>query len=158
MEYKILKYKPKITVDGNEYYDLLGGYFNSSQKFSGYLIIVSKDYIARPDLLSLAAYGVDDYADIICKVNGISNPFELAEDDIILIPDLEFCQECVKQDESTASELAEDIVDKLSSSNNIINNQTTVTLKKESDRRSPNEQTEGNSNYILDKSLGLVFY
>ena len=47
--------------------------------------VVSKEYIARPDLVSLAFYKTDEYADIICKVNGISNPFELNENMVLLI-------------------------------------------------------------------------
>ena len=50
---------------------------------------VTSDYAMRPDLISYFAYGVDLYADIIMKANGISNPFAIAEGDLILIPDLE---------------------------------------------------------------------
>ena len=30
--------------------------------------------------------------------------------------------------------------------------------KKKNERRSSNEQLEGEQNYVIDKSLGLVFY
>lgn len=43
-------------------------------------------YIARPDLISLDAYGDPVFADIICKLNGISNPFELNIGMILIIP------------------------------------------------------------------------
>jgi len=40
----------------------------------------------RPDLISLSYYGTENYADILCKYNGISNPFSLAKDDLIKVP------------------------------------------------------------------------
>ena len=39
---------------------------------------VSEDYAMRPDLISMFAYGTDQYTDIILKFNGISNPFSLS--------------------------------------------------------------------------------
>ena len=35
---------------------------------------------------------------------------------------------------------------------------TSLTQKQKNEKRSPNEQTEGDVNYIIDKSLGVVFY
>ncbi len=62
----------------------------SSSKFKiARSVQVTSDYAMRPDLISYYAYGVDLYADIIMKANGISNPFAIAEGDLILIPDLD---------------------------------------------------------------------
>ena len=47
---------------------------------------VEPSQIARPDLLSYDLYGDELYADILCKLNGISNPLELNEGMIIIIP------------------------------------------------------------------------
>ncbi len=52
-------------------------------------VTVTSDYAMRPDLISFYAFGVDSYADIIMKCNGISNPFAIQEGDVIIIPDLE---------------------------------------------------------------------
>lgn len=41
---------------------------------------------ARPDLLSEKLYGTDMYGDIIAKLNGWSNPFEMPADEVIIIP------------------------------------------------------------------------
>jgi len=49
--------------------------------------------VGRPDLVSQAAYGISSYWDLILKFNGISNPFSLCEDDILLIPRLSSMQE-----------------------------------------------------------------
>jgi hypothetical protein len=41
---------------------------------------------ARPDLVSVRVYGEDTYQDQICKMNGISNPYSLNVDDVLVIP------------------------------------------------------------------------
>lgn len=61
--------------------------FNSTNWKVARTVTVTRDYAMRPDLISYYAYGVDSFADIIMKANGISNPFAIAEGDIILIPD-----------------------------------------------------------------------
>lgn len=98
MNYPILhkKAKTKIYKDGNPYemYDLLSKTFNET-KYSGKVILVTKEYIARPDLVSYVSYGTDSYADIICKINGISNPFELNEGMCLFIPSIEFLSEMI---------------------------------------------------------------
>ena len=50
---------------------------------------VTEEYAMRPDLISFWAYGVDTYADIILKANGISNPFAINEGDVLIVPDLD---------------------------------------------------------------------
>ena len=79
-------------IDGKKvnYKDLLCHTLNDEEPiFEGITFIeVIEDYVARPDLISLAVYGTDKYADIICKINGISNPFELNTGMILLIPSL----------------------------------------------------------------------
>ena len=61
--------------------------FNSTNWKVARTVTVTRDYAMRPDLISYYAYGVDSFADIIMKANGISNTFAIAEGDIILIPD-----------------------------------------------------------------------
>jgi hypothetical protein len=52
-------------------------------------VTVTDEYAMRPDLISMYAYGTDQYADLILKFNEISNPFSIAEGDVIIIPDLD---------------------------------------------------------------------
>ena len=152
LDYKILDYKSKINKNNDTYIDLMSDSFNmSSVAFNGQVIIVNKYYVARPDLVSLAIYGTDDYADIICKINGISNPFELNENDILFLPDIEFIRNCCKQS-SSKSEIVE-------TEDEILTPKKTNNFqKKKNERRSSNEQLEGEQNYVIDKSLGLIFY
>ena len=154
LDYKILKnkgklYKKKSDGTTEEFIDLLTKSCNSMDSTAGDIIIVNKHYIARPDLISLAVYGSDEYADLICKYNGISNPFELNENDVIVLPQYHEFQNLIDTVNNTTSELVnDDISDNTNYSSN----------KKKSDRRSPAQTTTGDKNFIIDKSLGVVFY
>ena len=150
LNYKILDYKTKITRNGQTYYDLMSKSFNYKPDKDGGFLIVNKYYVARPDLISLAIYGTDQYADIICKVNGISNPFELNENDLIYYPSSEYILECCKYSPNS-SEFVE-------SENDTLKKKETTYQKKYNSKRSPNEQIEGKHNFVIDKSLGLIFY
>lgn len=67
---------------------------------------VPKDYVMRPDLISKAVYNTTNYAEIILKFNGISNPFSINEGDIILIPNLDAANEkMVKTSSGAQTEL-----------------------------------------------------
>lgn len=50
----------------------------------------------RPDLISHASYGSQDYTDLLLKYNGISNPFSIGEGQIFFIPDVNDLREIVK--------------------------------------------------------------
>lgn len=154
LDYKILKNKGKLYKKNSngtteEFLDLLTKSCNSMDSTAGDIIIVNKYYIARPDLISLAVYGSDEYADLICKYNGISNPFELNENDVIVLPQYHEFQNLIDTVNNTTSELVNDDV---SDNTNYSSN------KKKSDRRSPAQTTTGDKNFIIDKSLGVVFY
>ena len=149
LDYKILDYKAKISTHNDEYLDLLSNTFKIPANITGTPLVVNKYYIARPDLISFAIYGDDKYADIICKINGISNPFELNEGDMLFIPNPEFLGDIVK-----ATDVPSDFIKE---NDNILSNDTNF-QKKKNEKRSPNQQVEGDKNFIIDKSLGFVFY
>jgi hypothetical protein len=56
---------------------------------------VGEDMTMRVDLISKVAYGIEDEWDLICKFNGISNPFSVDENELIFIPDLSFMYESI---------------------------------------------------------------
>ena len=68
---------------------------------------ITEEYAMRPDLISYYAYGVDSYADIILKANGISNPFSIQEGDLIFIPDLLMFNKFYKKPKPTKKEIEE---------------------------------------------------
>lgn len=153
LDYKLLNHKSLIKKDNEQYQDLLCKTFDETQIFMPTPLIVNKYYVARPDLISLALYGDDRYADILCKINGISNPFELNEDDIIIVPNVEYLNECLNKSNDNSSDLIEDskkeTIQKIDKNNK---------QKNKNESRSPNEQVIGDSNFVIDKSLGIVFY
>lgn len=116
-------------------------------------VAVRSEYVARPDLISLAVYNTDKYADLICKLNGISNPFELNEDMVLYVPGLDRIESmCVKSGTacetiSGSDEDSDNLADTGRGSRKLLN-----------EKRSPNEATVGDVNYVIRKDLGLVFY
>lgn len=117
-------------------------------------IIVTKEYIARPDLISLYVYKTDEYADLICKLNGISNPFELNENMVLLIPSKNKLDEIVNKTNMGVSEF---INENDKNTDNICQIEKT-NKKLLNQKRSPNEATINDNNYIIRKDMGLVFY
>ena len=188
LDYNILNQKPTITTvkDGEyvTYKDLLSQTYNGRFIHGGRIVEVEEYYIARPDLISLAIYGDDKYADIICKINGISNPFELNKGTWLYAPDISVVTSLF-----TGTKIGDDILAEYKTKNNnnkfngnyksnytgknkksgdyvssLTNNAETIDKKKaktkkyKNERRSPGEQTVMDKNYIIDRSLGIVIY
>lgn len=163
LDYNILKIKPIISLPCNydeeskstgtvRCLDLLAAPVNSDAKMSyqNDVIIVNEYYVARPDLISLAVYGDDKYADIICKFNGISNPFEINEDMVIQLPNAIDIQNVISESHEGPCEL-------IKPDSSIKKNKTNL-IKKRDAARSPSQATYGDKNYIIDKANGLVIY
>ena len=163
MDYKTLKLKPitEIPCDYDEEAkytgkvkckDLLASPLNAKVeiKNSMEVIVVNKYYVARPDLISLAVYGTDEYGDFICKFNGISNPFELNEDMVLYMPSPYDIESIFLKSGEGACELIE--------SDSSIKKKVSKYTKKKTDARSPSMAVVGDTNYVIDKSIGLVFY
>lgn len=154
LDYKILDIKPKIEINNEQAIDLLSKSLDLDKDMTGQFVEVNEYYVARPDLISLAIYGDDKYGDIICKVNGISNPFELNEGQIIFLPSYESINNVLISDNKNKKTEKVGIEDDTRiATDNKIGDQ-----KRKDERRSPSQQLIGDKNYIIDKSLGIVFY
>ena len=78
-----------INNDGIELVDLSDSIFNSNLKaVTCSFYKVTKEMQMRPDLLSIASFGEDTYAEMIIKYSEICNPFAIEEDDVIAVPSL----------------------------------------------------------------------
>jgi len=151
LDYKIVNYKAYLVKNDENYLDLLSKSFEAGNSLTGQVVMVNKFYVARPDLISLAVYGNDQYADILCKLNGISNPFELNENDLIYCPDIDYMMNACKFS-NNASEI-------IKNNQNIDQEEKDKTFQmKMNSKRSPNQSVEGEQNFIIDKTLGVVFY
>ena len=140
-------------IDGKKvvYKDLLCNTLSDEEPvFDGIEFIrVTDDYVARPDLISLAVYGTDQYADILCKINGISNPFELNTGMILLIPNASTITFFYKS--RSASSIFETDSTPISSTKKNFQ-------KTKAERRRPSEQTVGSKNFVVDLSNKMIIY
>ena len=153
LDYKILNKKPIITRNGVKFQDLAVQTIDPSVEISGSFLVVNKYYVARPDLIALALYGDDRYADILCKVNGISNPFELNENDVIILPHVE-----TLMDLTNMSPVESVFVDGKNNNELVTGFMVTELQRDVNSSRSPNEQTKGMTNIVIDEENGLILY
>ena len=132
---------------GENHYDLLYQTFRIPKDFKYNVYVVTNEYVARPDLLSLHVYGTVNYADVLCKLNGISNPFELNDGMYIVAPDANDIPLFYTIDHSK-----EDAI------------QSGVTIdakklqKKKNETRKANEQVVGDRNFRIDRNSKIVIY
>ena len=155
LNYNSLASKPEMSrmIDGKKvsYKDLLCHTLSDEEPiFEGITFItVTDDYVARPDLISLAVYGTDQYADILCKINGISNPFELNAGMILLIPNLSNLTFFYKSRSASAT---------FESDSTPISSTKKNFQKTKAERRRPSEQTIGSKNFVVDLSNKMIIY
>lgn len=148
LNYVTLLNKSTINSEylGEEVLSLLDRTFEYAKDFSFNVFAVTEDYIARPDLISNDAYGDTMYADVICKINGISNPFELDMGTMLILPAPEdITRFHVKPDE-----------DVLAVENNMQDYMPQPKAKTQ--KRKPNEAIIGSARFKIDQSTGIVIY
>ena len=143
--YPVLNNKTVIQSDYLEdsIYNLLDETFIIPAKFSYNIFEVTDEYIARPDLIALDAYGDVMFADIICKINGISNPFELNTGYKLVLPTPDCMMDFARQPEDTEGQ-REDI--------------DIPIAKNVNQKRKPNEAIIGDSRFRVDPVTGVIIY
>lgn len=160
MNYLTLRKKPTIIlksdVEGNtevQCLDLLARQNKGVNLENFDTCTVTEYYVGRPDLISFAFYGTDVYGDVICKANGISNPFEINEGDFLIIPSLYRAQEYV-------TDMIQAEESKLigSDKDDITYDKLDMYKKLRNESRAPNELTVGQTNYIIDRTNKIIFY
>lgn len=120
--------------------------FQIPKEYAYEIMEVTEKYVARPDILSSDIYGDSLYSDLLCKLNGISNPFELNVGMILVIPS----PDCIMDFMKTPS------VEECDAS---INNVTTKPVaKQKNQKRKANEAVIGDRRFNIDKSRGVVIY
>ena len=149
ISYPVMSNKVYSTegFSGENHYDLLYQTFRIPKDFKYNVYVVTDEYVARPDLLSLHVYGTVNYADVLCKLNGISNPFELNDGMYIVAPGANDIPLFYTIDHSK-----EDAI------------QSGVTIdakklqKKKNETRKANEQVVGDRNFRIDRNSKIVIY
>lgn len=148
LDYSVLNLKREIYSDYLEetIWNMLDYSFEIPKDYSYNIFKVSKEYIARPDLVSLDAYGNTMYTDIICKLNGISNPFELNEGMKLIVPTPDYIGKFA----------IEPSIKDLDS--NWGANMSSKISKSKKQKRQANEAILGDSRFKIDKAKGVIIY
>ncbi len=146
MTYRVLEEKTTFNNKrlGDYQYNYLDTSFEIPNRFDFDLVKISADYVARPDLVSLKAYNDDSYADIICKLNGISNPFELNEGDVLVLPSFDELHNFIVRPNFLEREDDDD--------------RSVPVSKKRNEKRKANEAVVGDKRFSIDKNKRIIIY
>lgn len=126
-------------------YNFLDTTFVIPDEFDFDIVKVTEDYIARPDLIAIEAYGDSDFTDIICKLNGIGNPFELNEGDLLVIPTFDTIRYFMNQPDIDDLEVDD-------------KNNNTPRVKTKTEKRKANEAVLGDKRFRIDPSRRIIIY
>lgn len=129
---------------GDEVVNLLDKTFVIPDYYDYNIFEVTEEYIARPDLVSYDAYGDSMYADVICKLNGVSNPFELNKGMKLIIPSPDYITNFIVRPSQEDYEA------------NIEMN--IPVAKQKNEKRKPNEAIVGDSRFKIDRTSGVIIY
>jgi hypothetical protein len=148
LSYTTLNFKSQLKSDylGEDIYNLLDRTFVVPQTYVYNVFEVTQDYIARPDLVSYDAYGDTMYADVICKLNGISNPFELNVGMKLILPAPDSIDDFTVRPNDTESILTNGLVGDGS------------IIKQKNSKRKANEAIVGDSRFKIDKGSKIIIY
>ena len=111
------------------------------------ILEVTDKYVARPDLLSFDIYGDVLFSDLLCKLNGISNPFELNKGTLMIIPSPDCIMEFMHEPDVNEIDVDADSND----------NHKPIS-KQKNEKRKANESVLGDSRFKIDKSRGIILY
>jgi hypothetical protein len=147
IQHTVLNNKKEIFSDWlqDAVINLTDSSFQIPDEYSYEILEVTEKYIARPDLLSHDIYGDTLFSDLICKLNGISNPFELNEGMILVIPSPDNIMGFMKEPSIEESDVVGDVNDK-------------PIVKQKHEKRKANEAVLGDTRFRIDKTRGVVIY
>ena len=144
----LLTYKSELksNVLGQQVYNLLDQTFQIPNDFQYNVIEVTEGFIGRMDLISKQVYGDTKYQDVLCKLNGISNPFELNAGTVVVLPDISYIDdfyyyESPEERDPESNEAA---------------NKPVAKSKKE--KRKPNESVIGEKRFKIDPNRKVIVY
>lgn len=148
--HKILGGKPSIMSDavGERLLNLCSQTFIAPVDVHYQLFITTKDYVARPDLVSQFLYNTPGYTDIICKLNNIQNPFELNEGQILV---------CPEGTDISKFYLTPEVDDE----DDIYSDETDTGIpqpKQVNDKRSANDSVVNDKRFDIDKKNRVIVY
>jgi hypothetical protein len=129
-----------------EIVDLLGCTFSIPESYQCQVAPIDSDYMARPDLVADEVYADDMYADLIVKLNGSGNPFELYDGQNIILPSLDNLQNF---NQTPAKEWSEAY---------LASQSTQPKAKARNEKRKPNEAVIGDKRFNIDAQSKIIVY
>ena len=88
--------KRTITLDGVQLIDLTESIFNTTIQVTILRsVVVTPEFEGRPSYLSKVVLGDSNLLDLLCAINGISNPLMIQAGMIILVPDVTSLQNAI---------------------------------------------------------------
>lgn len=148
LTYSTINFKGDFQSEflGESVVNLLDKTFVIPESYSYNVFEVTEEYIARPDLISYDAYGDSMFGDVICKLNGVSNPFELNKGMNLIIPSPENIMDFVvrpnvKERDDNWGSVAGHFAGKTKHS-----------------KRQANEALVGDTRFKVDASSGIIIY
>jgi hypothetical protein len=149
IENPLILNKSTITskvLDNTEIVNLLDKTFLIPNEFTYNVIEVPKDCIARMDLIANQIYGDPSFSDLLCKLNGISNPFELNGGDMIVCPNVSDICNFYYIESPYEKEIEDD---------KKVNKPIPKGVK---EKRKPNEAVIGDKRYKVDRANKVIIY
>lgn len=147
LSYQVLNNKSTIKSDflQEDIFNLLDKTFEvPAEGYEFKIFIVTKDYVARPDLIAQKLYGDTMYTDVLCKINGISNPFELNAGMMMVVPELNYIDRFVVRSVDHQDHETDDIIKPVP--------------KKKNEKRKANEAVTGDQRFLVDPVSGIIIY
>lgn len=126
--------------------DLLGGSFQIPNSYQCDIVPVESGFEARMDLIAQEVYGDDIYADIISRLNGPANPFEVDEDDYLILPYTDKLEDFIQEPSSEWSESRIKLEAKKPKA------------KVKNEKRKPNEAVIGDKRFNIDTQSKIIVY
>ena len=127
-----------------EIVDLLGNTFNIPESYQCDVVPVEDGFECRPDLISDDIYGDEMYADILTKLNGPSNPFELSNTQHIILPSVDSVTNFIQNPNTDWSTPERDT--------------TRPKAKARHEKRKPNEAVVGDKRFNIDPQSKIIIY
>lgn len=126
--------------------DLLGGTFNIPKEYAFVITPIEPGYGGRPDLISDVIYNDDMYSDMLSHINGPGNPFEMFENQLMVVPTNDEIEYFVQQPSKAWSE-------------QYLSRQTIKPrAKARNEKRKPNEAVIGDKRFNIDTQSRIIIY
>lgn len=135
----------KYSKTDEDMIDLMSKTFVFADDFEYNLIEVTELSVGRLDIISKIVYNDDQYGDLICKINGISNPLELNIGKILVIPETPYIKSFMTREIDDIDNITKDTV-------------LRPTPKHKKDKRKVNEAVDGDVRYKIDASNRIIVY